>query len=146
MAILTGITVPLVLAVVVFVATVLIGPFQEDVKEGVSASEPPVRVGIEESWNNDVDMGWVFDRPLSAQAVNELRRPRRHPVLRLLPHPGLRRGQDPVQAVADGTEEERGQGHRRRRPGPGAPEAADRRPCVGAHGRLRTDRARHRVL
>jgi hypothetical protein len=72
MAIITGITLPIVLAVVVFVATVVIGPFQEDVKEGVSASEPPVRVGIEESWDEDVDMEWVFDRPLPAQAVGEL--------------------------------------------------------------------------
>ncbi|TDD37451.1 hypothetical protein E1286_37190 [Nonomuraea terrae] len=72
MAIVTGITLPIVLAVVVFVATVVIGPFQEDVKEGVSVSEPPVRVGVEESWNEDVDMEWVFDRPLPAQAVGEL--------------------------------------------------------------------------
>ncbi|MFK4036503.1 hypothetical protein ACI2LC_11985 [Nonomuraea wenchangensis] len=50
----------------------VIGPFQEDVKEGVSSSEPSVRVGIEQSWNDDVDMGWVFDRPLSPQAVREL--------------------------------------------------------------------------
>ncbi|MET8867314.1 hypothetical protein ABZW11_30590 [Nonomuraea sp. NPDC004580] len=72
-AILTGVTVPIVLAVMVFVATVVVGPFQEDVKEGVSAAEPPVRVGIEESWNEDVDMGWVFDEPLSEQALNGLR-------------------------------------------------------------------------
>ncbi|MGW4796629.1 hypothetical protein ACWEPC_29835 [Nonomuraea sp. NPDC004297] len=72
MAILTGITVPVVLAVVVLVATVLVGPFQEDVKEGVSGAEPPIRAGIEESWEDDVDMGWVFDRPLSDQATREL--------------------------------------------------------------------------
>ncbi|MEV4566007.1 hypothetical protein AB0K12_19780 [Nonomuraea sp. NPDC049419] len=72
-AILTGVTVPIVLAVIVFVATVVAGPFQEDVKEGVSAAEPPVRVGIEESWNEDVDMGWVFDEPLPEHALNELR-------------------------------------------------------------------------
>ncbi|MFI7438871.1 hypothetical protein [Nonomuraea indica] len=72
MAVLTGITVPIVLAIGVFIATVVVGPFQENVKEGVSTSEPPVRVSIEESWNDDVDMDWVFDQPLSAQAIREL--------------------------------------------------------------------------
>ncbi|MER5320486.1 hypothetical protein [Streptosporangium roseum] len=72
MAVLTGITLPIVLAVGVLIATVVVGPFQEDFKEGVSISEPSVRVGIEESWNDDVDMGWVFDQPLSAQTIREL--------------------------------------------------------------------------
>ncbi|MBB2908827.1 hypothetical protein FHS43_000073 [Streptosporangium becharense] len=29
-------------------------------------------MGIEESWNDDVDMGRVFDQPLPAQAIHEL--------------------------------------------------------------------------
>ncbi|WP_187414491.1 hypothetical protein [Nonomuraea sp. PA05] len=72
MAVFTGISLPIALAVIVFVATVVIGPFQEDVKEGVSASEPPLRVGIEESWEDDIDQSWVFDRPLPPEAVREL--------------------------------------------------------------------------
>ncbi|SEG93380.1 hypothetical protein SAMN04489712_13837 [Thermomonospora echinospora] len=90
---------PLLLAVATFFGAYYMGPMQESRNEQAKdqrlAEEPPLRVSLAESWNDDVDVLWRYDRPLPAAELSELDRLR--PSVALLDrfartHGGMRSG------------------------------------------------------
>jgi hypothetical protein len=70
----------MMLAAATFFGAYYMGPMQESrnehAKERRLAKEPPLRVSLAESWNNDVDVLWRYDRPLSAAELSEFDRTR----------------------------------------------------------------------
>jgi hypothetical protein len=74
--------VPTIIALGTIYATYKIAPFQEVESEKAKQSEEtrqlskqaPLQARIEESWNNETDVVWLFDRPLSSSDIEAFNR------------------------------------------------------------------------
>lgn len=75
----TVVAIPAALAVIAIVITFVIAPWQEvrsqrateSEEERELAKEEPVKMRVTESWNDDTDLTWILDRPLSSNLESQ---------------------------------------------------------------------------